>query len=140
MATKPKKPAPVAAPLFDRIREILESAHASIARTVNTTQVLANWLIGREIVEEEQGGMKRADYGRKLLADLSDRLGREVGRGYSVDNLEAFRQFYLEYPHLISGTVSRNFSLPIISETVSRKSSRTESDGSWQPGTLSPNH
>lgn len=139
MAAKPKKPAPVTNPLFDRIRVILESAHASVARTVNTTQVLANWLIGREIVEEEQQGKKRADYGRKLLADLSDRLGRDFGRGYSVDNLEAFRQFYLEYPRLISGTASRNFSLPAISETVSRKLSGPESADSWQPGLLNPN-
>ena len=104
MAAKPKKSGYVASPLFNRIREILESAHASVARTINTTQVLVNWLIGREIVEEDQRGKKRADYGRKVLADLSGRLGREFGRGYSVDNLEAFRQFYLEYPHLISET------------------------------------
>ena len=54
MATKPKKSGYVASPLFNRIREILESAHASVTRTINTTQVLVNWLIGREIVEEEQ--------------------------------------------------------------------------------------
>ena len=139
MATKPKKSGYVASPLFNRIREILESAHASVARTINTTQVLVNWLIGREIVEEEQRGKKRADYGRKVLADLSGRLGREFGRGYSVDNLEAFRQFYLEYPHLISETASRNFNLPAISETVSRKSDEIDSAGAWQPGMLNPN-
>ena len=139
MATKPKKSGYVASPLFNRIREILESAHASVARTINTTQVLVNWLIGREIVEEEQWGKKRADYGRKVLADLSGRLGREFGRGYSVDNLEAFRQFYLEYPHLISETASRNFNLPAISETVSRKSDEIDSAGAWQPGMLNPN-
>ena len=46
--------------IYDRIREILESARAGVARTVNTTQVMANWLIGREIVEEEQKGKARA--------------------------------------------------------------------------------
>jgi hypothetical protein len=46
--------------LYERIRQILESARSSVARTVNTTQVVANWLIGREIVEEEQRGKRRA--------------------------------------------------------------------------------
>lgn len=129
----------VTSPLFGRVREILDAARVNIARTVNTSQVVANWLIGREIVEEEQRGKKRADYGIKALADLSARLGREYGRGYSVDNLEAFRQFYLEYPRLISETAPRNLSLPTISETASRKSTGTESAGPWQPGTLNPN-
>ena len=46
--------------MYDRIRRILESARASAARSVNTTQVIANWLIGREIIEEEQKGISRA--------------------------------------------------------------------------------
>lgn len=125
--------------LFGRVREILDAARVNVARTVNTSQVVANWLIGREIIEEEQAGKQRADYGRKVLADLSTRLGREYGRGYSVDNLEAFRQFYLEYPRLISETVPRNLSLPIISGTASRKSAGTESADPWQQGTLNPN-
>ena len=139
MAGKVKKPVAKPAPLFDRVREILDSARANIARTVNTTQVVANWLIGREIVEEEQRGKKRADYGMKALADLSFRLGREYGRGYSVDNLEAFRQFYLEYPGLISETPSRNLRLPAISETLSRKSPGLESTGPSRSRTLNLN-
>lgn len=117
---KPKtaKSAPA---LYGRVSEILDAACTGIARTVNTTQVLANWLVGREIVEEEQSGERRAGYGAKLLARLSLRLTRKYGRGYSVDNLEAFRQFYLEYPQLISETVRRKLALPAISETVSRK-------------------
>ena len=55
------------------VRQILESARAGVARTVNTTQAVANWLIGREIVQEEQLGKKRAGYGRKVLADLCSR-------------------------------------------------------------------
>ena len=72
------------ASIYERIREILESAKTSVARSVNTTQVVANWLIGREIVEEEQRGKERADYGMELLADLSARLQAEYGAGYSV--------------------------------------------------------
>ena len=136
MATKPKKPTPVTPQLFERIRGILESARANVARTVNTTQVVANWLIGREIVEEEQRGKKRAGYGEKVLTDLSERLGRAYGRGYSVDNLEAFRQLYLDYPNLISETLSRNFKLPEISETASRKLVSVDSAPTWRPGML----
>ena len=74
--------------VYQRIREILESARAGVARTVNTTQVVANWLIGREIVNADQQGKARAEYGRNLLIDLSARMRRDYGRGYSVDNLE----------------------------------------------------
>lgn len=128
-----------AVPLFGRVLEILEAARAGVARTVNTTQVVANWLVGREIVEEEQRGQRRAGYGAKLLADLSARLNAEFGRGYSVDNLEAFRQFYLDYPSLISETPSRilteDVTLPsnANSETPFRKSAP---DGEGLPGVL----
>ena len=88
--------------LYSRIREILESARANIARSVNTTQVVTNWLIGREIVEEQQRGQKRAAYGQRLLADLSTRLQADHERGFSIRNLETFRDFYLTYAELIS--------------------------------------
>lgn len=138
MAIKPRQAATGTPRLYDRIRDILESARASVARTVNTAQVMANWLVGREIVEEEQAGRRRAGYGAQVLAELSERLGRDFGKGYSVDNLEAFRQFYLDYPRLISETASRNSALPAISETASRKSSSSIGLAKWQPGTLHP--
>lgn len=90
-----------ATPFFNRIREILESARANVARSVNTTQVISNWLVGREIVEEQQRGKNRADYGKALLKGLSEYLQSEIGRGYSVDNLEWFRTFYITYPSLL---------------------------------------
>jgi predicted nuclease of restriction endonuclease-like (RecB) superfamily len=90
--------------IYRRIREILESAKAGVARTVNSTQVVANWLIGREIVEEEQRGLKRAGYGEKLIHDLAERLTKEFGRGYSEDNLFWFRRFYGTYPELLRAT------------------------------------
>jgi len=95
---KPTKPAP----LYRRIREIPESARATLTRSVNSTQVVANWLIGREIVEEEQRGHKRAEYGERLIEGLSRRLMEEYGRGFTVRNIETFRSFYLEYPRLIA--------------------------------------
>ncbi len=60
-------------PLYERIRQILESARTNVARTVNTTQVVANWLIGREIVEEEQKGQRRAEYGEQLILQICPR-------------------------------------------------------------------
>lgn len=92
-------------PVYERIREILESAKAGVARSVNTTQVVANWLIGREIVEEEQRGKRRADYGRRLLEDLSSRLSADFGRGFSLNNIEHFRDFYLTYPDLLASGI-----------------------------------
>lgn len=132
------KPAPPAA-LYSRIRDILQAARANVVRTVNTTQVVANWLVGREIVEAQQHGKQRAAYGAELLAGLSARLTQDFGRGWSVDNLEAFRQFYLLYPRLISETVFRD-SAPskkgaAISEALSRKS-MLPAPSAWQPGEL----
>ena len=119
-------------PLYERIRQILESARSNVARTVNTTQVVANWLIGREIVEEEQRGRHRADYGKQLVEELSVRLQDDYGKGYSAINLWLFRRFYLEYPRLtpsripyaprkesvISGSFSELSNEPMTSEEL----------------------
>ena len=138
-------------PLYERIRQILESARSSVARTVNTTQVVANWLIGREIVEEEQKGKRRAEYAEQLLLDLSARLTAEYGRGYSVDNLEFFRRFFLEYNSLLgsekSDALRRISTTTDISDAVRRKSMESIAvlscqkqhaprGESWQPGQL----
>jgi len=89
-------------PLYDRIRDIIESARAGAARSVNTTQVVSNWLIGREIVEEEKEGRARADYGKRLIEALSVRMTKDYGAGYSTQNLFYMVQFYRIYPALIS--------------------------------------
>lgn len=123
-------------PLFDRVREILESARESAARSVNSAQVVANWLIGREIVLEQQKGASRAGYGEQVLAGLSKELTSQFGKGYSVDNLEAFRTFFREYPRLIPETASRISGPGAISETVSRKSPTTVILNSPSPPTL----
>src|SRR2546426_757699 len=90
-------------PLYERIRQILEAARSGVSRTVNTTQVIANWLIGREIVEEDQHGRRRAGYGDELIKELARRLTMEFGKGYSPDNLFWFRRFFAEYPELLQG-------------------------------------
>jgi len=81
-------------PLLDRIVTILEQARANVVRSVNSEMVIAYWLIGREIVEEEQQGGKRAEYGKRLIEALSGKLTERYGKGFSVPNLKRFRQFY----------------------------------------------
>jgi len=83
--------------LFDRVATILEQARGNVVRAVNTNMVLAYWLIGREIVQELQGGKGRAEYGKQMLLDLSTRLALRYGNGYSVPNLQNFRKFYLTF-------------------------------------------
>ncbi|MGH7796784.1 MAG: DUF1016 N-terminal domain-containing protein [Candidatus Binatia bacterium] len=91
--------------IYNRIRQILESARASVARSVNTTQVVANWLVGREIVEDEQRGRRKAGYGQQLIVRLSGKLERDFGNGYSTTNLKLFRQFFLTYPSLLTNRI-----------------------------------
>lgn len=85
---------PEGAVLFDRVVSILEKAQASVVRAVNSNMVIAYWLIGREIVQELQGGDERAEYGKQVLAELSNKLQDRYGRGFSVTNLRYFRLFY----------------------------------------------
>jgi predicted nuclease of restriction endonuclease-like (RecB) superfamily len=84
--------------LYERVAGILESARSRVARTVNTAMVHAYWLIGREIVEVEQQGKERAEYGEELMKRLSAKLTRRFGRGFSVPNLRNMRQFFLTFP------------------------------------------
>jgi predicted nuclease of restriction endonuclease-like (RecB) superfamily len=119
---------------------------------------VANWLIGREIVEEEQKGRERAGYGQRLLEELSARITTDYGIGYSVQNLRYMRQFYLQYPDLLHGRAIRHTLggqfLPgpeagpmDICHTVcgefgqaeGRTTPRSGSEVSWQPGRLHPN-
>ncbi len=99
MVKKPKRKNAVENPdaLFGRIVSILEQARGNVVRAVNTNMVLAYWLIGREIVQELQGGEERAEYGKRLVEDLSARLTQRYGKGFSPTTLQYFRKFYLAY-------------------------------------------
>jgi predicted nuclease of restriction endonuclease-like (RecB) superfamily len=89
---------PTSGDLFARVTSILEQARGNVVRSVNANMVLAYWLIGREIVEEIQGGEERAEYGKQVLEQLSEKLAHRYGTGFSIANLKNFRQFYLIYP------------------------------------------
>jgi len=94
--------------LLGDIAGLLESARRSAARSVNAIMTATYWLIGRRIVEYEQAGSARAEYGAEILKRLSGDLSRRFGRGFSIDNLETMRAFYLAYKtEEISETLSR---------------------------------
>ncbi|RFC40952.1 MAG: putative nuclease of restriction endonuclease-like (RecB) superfamily, DUF1016 family [Candidatus Nitrotoga sp. CP45] len=80
------------------IKNILEQARSKARSAVNAAMVEAYWLIGRRIVEEEQRGQHKAEYGARLLENLSRELSESFGKGFSYANLRNFRQFYLTYP------------------------------------------
>lgn len=82
---------------ISEIRNILAQARMKAYQSVNSVMVEAYWLIGKRIVEEEQNGKKRAEYGEALLKNLSVALTKEFGKGFSSSNLRNFRQFYLTY-------------------------------------------
>ena len=80
------------------IKAILELARSNARSAVNTAMVEAYWLIGQRIVLEEQQGQHKAQYGTRLLENLSRALSESFGKGFSYANLRNFRQFYLTYP------------------------------------------
>jgi predicted nuclease of restriction endonuclease-like (RecB) superfamily len=88
-------PVTAEAVLYQSIRDVLLSAKTQVRRAVNDAMVQAYWQVGRLIVEGEQGGEKRAEYGKAVLIDLSRRLSAEFGKGFTSDNLRNFRQFFL---------------------------------------------
>lgn len=91
-------PNTIASTFFDDVRNILARARGNAYTAVNFAMVEAYWQIGRRIVEEEQNGADRAEYGRAIIKELSKRLTSEFGKGFAVSNLWNFRQFYLTFP------------------------------------------
>lgn len=110
---------------YSQVVNLLQSARTDVIRTINHRIVLTYFEIGRMIVEEEQNGKERAEYGKELLKGLSTFLSKEFGKGFSVDNLENMRKFYQAYKN---------------SETVSRISSYENSDTMFRIFNLSWSH
>jgi predicted nuclease of restriction endonuclease-like (RecB) superfamily len=142
MTQKDSSPAPLE--IFEKIDRILDLARNGIARTVNTTQVLANWLIGREIVEGEQHGRKKATYGSDLIRQLASRLTGNYGGGYSQTNLRLFRQFYRIYPHFLDRPIRHPLCDAFAGRATKTHSEaplsihHTPCDESWKPGQFHP--
>lgn len=114
--------------LIEKISELLKNARNSVISTVNQTMVFTYYEIGRMIVEEEQRGKERAEYGKQTLKELSARLTKDFGKGFSVENLDRMRYFYKIYSPRISSTLL----------TISEKS-RTASDEFEKRQALSAN-
>jgi hypothetical protein len=83
---------------YEDISQILLEARQKAYTSINSEMVMAYWRIGKRIVEEEQLGEKRAEYGSFLIKQLSERLTKEFGKGFSAVNIKNFRQFYLTFP------------------------------------------
>ena len=130
---------PAYAGLVTGIAELLESARHISARAVNAVMTATYWEIGRRIVEFEQEGKIRAEYGAELIIRLAADLTARFGRGFSLTNLKQFRQFYMIFPLVEKGqTVSDQLTFPrkgqtasgfsapkVISQTLSAKSDVT---------------
>jgi predicted nuclease of restriction endonuclease-like (RecB) superfamily len=83
---------------YRRVIEIIEGARTHVTRSVNVAMIHSYWLIGREIIEEEQKGASRAGYGEELLKRLATQLAARFGKGFSYPNVKRMRQFYLVFP------------------------------------------
>ncbi len=94
--------------LFNDIIKILATARHKAFTTVNIAMVQAYWHIGKRIVEEDQQGKERANYGDALLKELSISLTQELGKGFAYANLKNFRQFYLTFPDFGKGYALRS--------------------------------
>ena len=130
--------------LFERIKDIILKARHAAYRHIDTLKVITNFMIGKIIVDHEQIGEQRAVYGKKTLKNLSRTLTKEFGRGFSVDNLELMRLFFIIYRHRLSFITENRIDVfpavtkPLISETVSRKSFQKKK--SETPSRISADH
>ena len=89
--------------LFERISALIDKARQRVVTTVNVAEVYTKYSIGQYIVEDEQQGKDRAQYGKQVLQNLSAKLTERFGDGWSYPNLRKIRQFYLTYSNLING-------------------------------------
>ena len=98
--------------LIQEIKTLLENARKNVVQTVNTTMVKTYFEIGKMILEDEQNGQNRAEYGKEILKNLSSELTKEYGKGFSVTNLQQMKNFFLAYQKQQTLSVkSLNFNL-----------------------------
>ncbi len=80
--------------LYRQVQAVIETSRNTVYRAANASMVQAYWNIGRLIVEKEQKGKQKAEYGQQIIKGLSERMQKEYGRGYTITNLKYMRQFY----------------------------------------------
>lgn len=88
--------------LAEKIESLVTEARRNVASVANTAQVYTYYEIGRYIIEEEQGGKVRAEYGKGILKRVSEQLTERLGKGWSVENLTSMRKFYLLYSEIVT--------------------------------------
>jgi hypothetical protein len=98
--------------LYYQIADLLLQARKITVRAINQTMVYTYYEIGRMIVEDEQQGAHRAEYGKQVLKELSAQLTRDFGKGFSEDNLSRMKNFYILYSSQISATSLRKLQVP----------------------------
>ena len=94
--------------IIEDIKEVIVSSRKKVAYEVNNTMLLAYWNVGKIIVENEQNGNIKAEYGKQVMKELSKELRKILGSGFSVSNLFNMRRFYITYPKFqtLSGKLS----------------------------------
>lgn len=119
--------------VFQQVVELLQNARQQVLRTVNSTMTITYFEIGRIIVEEEQNGKNRAEYGKQLLKGLSEKLTREFGKGFSIRNLEFIRKFYLTYSSETLTQISKNQNTSSFEENLKIEKTKSVISFSEQP-------
>ena len=112
--------------LFSKVSVLIEQARAYVKTSVNTAEVYTKYYIGKYIVEYEQSGNVRAEYGKRVLKELSQKLIARFEGGWSVDTLEKCRKLFLVYSN--SATLSRNLDKHGKSATVLRIFKQTDNE------------
>lgn len=118
---------------YQSVTDVLQAARSNAYRTVNFIMVEAYWNIGRMIVEEEQQGRGRAEYGRSLLKNLAARLTVDFGEPFSERNLRHFRQFYTCFPirNALCSELEKYQDVASPSDSVSKIRSVLRSELTW---------
>ena len=116
--------------VYSSIKELMDNARSNVAREVNNILIQTYWEIGRIIVEDEQGNSDRAEYGKQLVTDLSKKLTKEYGKGFSRSNLFNMRNFYLSFPifQTVSGKLSWSHYCELLSISDKQKRSFYEKE------------
>lgn len=117
--------------LSDVVR-LIEASRSAAARSVNAVMTATYWGIGQRIVEHEQGGRRRAEYGAALIERLADDLTARCGRGFGKRNLFQMRAFYLAYPEIVQ-TPSAELAVGGASEKVQIASAQSAFAASGHP-------
>lgn len=116
--------------LADKIEVLVTEARKTVASVVNNAQVYTYYEVGRYIIEDEQGGKIRAEYGKGILKRVSERLTERLGKGWSVESLTSMRKFYVLYSERME-IVTTGYEIPQTSKNGSELSASTENSNQW---------